>query len=65
MMGSDLEANGDEHPFLMNETVEHFSWKAVTVTVKDRETKQPKAILSGASGYVNKGDSPRSTWLAK
>ncbi|EFQ99789.1 hypothetical protein MGYG_02802 [Nannizzia gypsea CBS 118893] len=56
MMGSDLEANGDEHPFLMNETVEHFSWKSVTVNVKDRETKQPKAILSGASGYVNKGE---------
>lgn len=52
----DLEANGDEHPFLMNETVEHFSWKAVTVNVKDRETKQPKAILRDATGYVNKGD---------
>ncbi|KAF3483944.1 uncharacterized protein GIQ15_03268 [Arthroderma uncinatum] len=55
-MGSDLEANGDEHPFLMNATVDHFSWKSVTVTVKDRETKQPKAILSNASGYVNKGE---------
>ncbi|EZF76502.1 hypothetical protein H105_02142 [Trichophyton soudanense CBS 452.61] len=52
----DLEANGDEHPFLMNETVEHFSWKAVTVNVKDRETKQPKAILRDATGYVNKGE---------
>ncbi|OAL74377.1 hypothetical protein A7D00_2410 [Trichophyton violaceum] len=50
-MGLDLEANGDEHPFLMNETVEHFSWKAVTVNVKDRETKQPKAILRDATGY--------------
>ncbi|EZF25552.1 hypothetical protein H112_02130 [Trichophyton rubrum D6] len=55
-MGLDLEANGDEHPFLMNETVEHFSWKAVTVNVKDRETKQPKAILRDATGYVNKGE---------
>ncbi|EZF33721.1 hypothetical protein H101_02726 [Trichophyton interdigitale H6] len=55
-MGLDLEANGDEHPFLMNETVEHFSWKGVTVSVKDRETKQPKAILRDATGYVNKGE---------
>ncbi|KAK2865079.1 hypothetical protein FQN49_003927 [Arthroderma sp. PD_2] len=55
-MGSDLEANGDEYPFLMNDTVQHFSWKSVTVNVKDRETKQPKAILSDASGYVNKGE---------
>ncbi|DAA75866.1 TPA_exp: putative ABC transporter [Trichophyton benhamiae CBS 112371] len=55
-MGLDLEANGDEHPFLMNETVEHFSWKGVTVNVKDRETKQPKAILRDATGYVNKGE---------
>ncbi|KAM5472140.1 hypothetical protein MferCBS49748_001588 [Microsporum ferrugineum] len=55
-MVSDLEANGDEHPFLMNHTVEHFSWKSVTVSVKDRETKQPKAILSNASGYVSKGE---------
>ncbi|OAL65261.1 ABC transporter [Trichophyton rubrum] len=51
-MGLDLEANGDEHPFLMNETVEHFSWKAVTVNVKDRETKQPKAILRDATGEL-------------
>ncbi|EFE40087.1 ABC transporter, putative [Trichophyton verrucosum HKI 0517] len=55
-MGLDLEANGDEHPFLMNETVEHLSWKGVTVSVKDRETKQPKAILRDATGYVNKGE---------
>ena len=50
----DLESN-DQHAFLMNNTVQNFAWKDVTVTVKDRETKKAKVILSSTSGYVNQG----------
>lgn len=50
----DVEAN-NSHSFLTNDTVDHFSWSGVTVTVKDRETKQKKNILENSSGYVNKG----------
>lgn len=50
----DIEAN-NSHSFLINDTVDNLSWKGVTVTVKDRETKQKKNILENSSGYVNKG----------
>ncbi|KAK2743903.1 hypothetical protein FQN57_004526 [Myotisia sp. PD_48] len=55
-MAADLEANNDEYPFLKNETVDSFSWKSVTVTVNDRETKQKKKILSNVSGHAEKGE---------
>ncbi|KAK2804510.1 hypothetical protein FQN50_006585 [Emmonsiellopsis sp. PD_5] len=53
---SDLESNSSDHAFLTNETVQSFSWKGVSVTVKDRETKQPKTILDNASGHVTQGE---------
>ncbi|EEP76822.1 conserved hypothetical protein [Uncinocarpus reesii 1704] len=49
----DLESNNSEHSFLMNDTVHSFTWKGVTVNVKDRQTKQKKSILSNTSGHVN------------
>ncbi|PGH06287.1 hypothetical protein GX51_02484 [Blastomyces parvus] len=55
-MGVDVEATGGEHAFLMNETVHSFAWKGVAVTVKDRETKKPKAILEKSNGHVNPGE---------
>ncbi|OJD26749.1 hypothetical protein ACJ73_01864 [Blastomyces percursus] len=55
-MGPDIEAAGGEHAFLMNETVHSFAWKGVAVTVKDRETKQPKTILENSNGHVNPGE---------
>ena len=50
----DLESN-NRHAFLVNNAVRDFAWKDVTVTVKDRETKKAKVILSGASGHVGQG----------
>lgn len=47
-------AGGYAH--LTNETVHRFSWSDVTVTVKDRATKQPLDILSGVNGVVEAGE---------
>ncbi|KAK0650652.1 ABC transporter G family member 22 [Lasiodiplodia hormozganensis] len=41
---------------LANNTVTSYSWDNVTVTVKDRQTKSPKQILSSASGIVKAGE---------
>jgi Fe-S cluster assembly scaffold protein SufB len=40
---------------LENTTVYNFGWQNVTVTIKDRATKQPKAILEKVNGFVNAG----------
>lgn len=47
---------GAETDYLNNRSVQSFSWEAVTVTVKDRHTKQPLEILSGINGHVNAGE---------
>ncbi|PGH14543.1 hypothetical protein AJ80_05863 [Polytolypa hystricis UAMH7299] len=52
----DLESNSSEDAFLVNDTVRSFSWDKVTATVKDRETKKPKDILSNVSGHVSQGE---------
>lgn len=49
----DLEARNDAH--LMNNDVNSFAWQGITVTVKDRETKQMKAILHNIDGIVEAG----------
>ena len=49
----DLEASNDAH--LMNSDVESFAWQGITVTIKDRETKQMKAILNNIDGIVKAG----------
>lgn len=40
---------------LENTSIFNFGWQNVTVTVKDRATKQPKAILEKVDGFVNAG----------
>jgi hypothetical protein len=45
-----------DYAHLTNETVHNFSWNNVTVTVKDRATKQPLDILSGINGFVEAGE---------
>jgi hypothetical protein len=40
---------------LDNRSVRSFAWEDVTVTVKDRETKEPKKILSKVDGCVKAG----------
>lgn len=41
---------------LRNTTVHNISWSGITVTVTDRETKQPKTLLDNVQGYVEAGE---------
>lgn len=50
----DLECN-DNGNFLVNQTVHDFSWQGLTVTVKDRETKQSRDLIDDISGDVQQG----------
>jgi hypothetical protein len=50
------DAAGQDYAHLTNESVHSFSWNNITVTVKDRATKQPLDILSGVNGYVEAGE---------
>ena len=50
----DLERN-DSGDFLMNQTVQNFSWKDLTVTVKDRETKNTRDLINSISGDAQHG----------
>ncbi|KAF2269694.1 ATP-binding cassette transporter-like protein [Lojkania enalia] len=47
---------GHDYAHLTNDSVRSFSWHDVTVTVKDRQTKQPKKLLSSVSGSVQAGE---------
>ena len=51
----DLERNTGDYAHLTNSSIRSFGWEAVTVTVKDRSTKKPKAILQGINGVVKAG----------
>ncbi|OJJ31565.1 hypothetical protein ASPWEDRAFT_118735 [Aspergillus wentii DTO 134E9] len=53
--GPDLESNESNH-FLANETVKNFAWDGLTVTVKDRQTKEPRNLIDGISGSVEQGE---------
>ncbi|KAK1999922.1 ABC transporter [Colletotrichum falcatum] len=41
---------------LLNTTVQNISWNGIQVTVKDRETKQPKNIVHQVDGLVEAGE---------
>ncbi|KAI9167509.1 ABC transporter G family member [Paramyrothecium foliicola] len=54
--GADPEwGPGDEH-HLLNTSVKNITWTGVTVTVKDRETKEPRAIVGNVDGIVEAGE---------
>jgi hypothetical protein len=55
--GVDLEAGTVADTHLLNTTVKTISWKDVTVTVKDRETKEPRNIVDKVEGIVEAGSS--------
>lgn len=68
---SDKESRSDPEScatdaHLYNSTIEHLTWRGVTVTVKDRENKQPRNIVDDAFGIVRAGASipPQSADLA-
>jgi hypothetical protein len=51
----DIEQRVVDEAHLQNTTVHNFTWQGVTVTVKDRKTKQPRVILDGIDGSVKAG----------
>lgn len=51
----DIERSAAAELHLRNTTVRNISWRGVTVTVKDRETKQQKVIVDNVEGYVEAG----------
>jgi hypothetical protein len=51
----DVEKGVTDYAHLTNTTVHSFSWENVTVSVRDRKTKQPLDILSGVNGIVEAG----------
>lgn len=59
----DLERNED-HQFLMNRSVRNFSWKGLTVTVKDRQTKDARDLINDISGDVQQGANLRGDAVA-
>ena len=54
---SDIEEMvGGDYAQLTNANVRSFGWKGVTVTVKDRQTRRSKVILSDVNGIVKSGE---------
>ncbi|GAB7357619.1 hypothetical protein MBLNU459_g0118t1 [Dothideomycetes sp. NU459] len=54
---SDVEKMiGGDYAQLTNSNIRSFAWKGVTVTVKDRQSQQPKTILSDVNGIVKAGE---------
>ncbi|KAI4699372.1 hypothetical protein J4E81_004396 [Alternaria sp. BMP 2799] len=49
-------ASGTDYAHLTNDEVKSFSWEDITVTVKDRTSKQPIDLLSNVSGMVEAGE---------
>jgi hypothetical protein len=41
--------------YLLNTTVKSLTWRSVSVTVKDQETKQQKTIVDNVEGIVEAG----------
>ncbi|KAL8370363.1 hypothetical protein RB595_000645 [Gaeumannomyces hyphopodioides] len=52
----DVESRGASEEHLMNTTVQNISWKGITVTVTDRQTKQPKRLVDDLEGVVYAGE---------
>ena len=52
----DIEQNHDDVSYLKNHTVHTFSWRDVSVLVKDRATGQRLPILSSSYGHVRAGE---------
>lgn len=54
----DIERHAVAEAHLQNTTIRNITWKGVTVTVKDRDTKQLKAIVENVEGIVEAGIFP-------
>ncbi|PHH83238.1 hypothetical protein CDD82_2849 [Ophiocordyceps australis] len=53
--GCTLQGSNDEE-HLQNTSVQNITWDNVTVTVRDRRTKEPKVLLDGINGMVQAGE---------
>lgn len=51
----DLERHVTEDAHLINDSVRSFAWEGISVTVKDKKTKEPKTILTSVDGVVRPG----------
>lgn len=56
MHNIDIEKVAMAEAYLQNTTIHNISWRGISVTVKDRETKQPQAIVDNVQGYVEAGE---------
>jgi len=54
---TDVERQAHDTSYLDNSIVKNLAWSDVNVAVRDRETQQPKEILSSVSGHVVAGES--------
>lgn len=54
-----------DYAHLTNTSVHSFSWENVTVTVKDRKTKQPLEILTNINGVIEAGTYPLLKYKGK
>ena len=48
---------------LQNTTVKDFAWRDITVTVKDKKTKESKVLLKGVNGVIKAGTAYPSDYL--
>jgi hypothetical protein len=51
----DVEKGSGDYTHLTNTAIQSFGFEGITVTVKDRQTKEPKRILSSVNGIVHAG----------
>jgi hypothetical protein len=58
MIDIDVEQSAAAKDHFRNTTVHNISWEGITVTVKDRETKQPKTLVHNVNGMVEAGPYP-------
>ncbi|RDA92394.1 hypothetical protein CP533_4712 [Ophiocordyceps camponoti-saundersi (nom. inval.)] len=52
----DADSSPAPEKALLNTSISNISWQGISVTVKDRKTKQPKTILDNVDGIVKAGE---------
>ena len=50
-----VDAENAESAVFYNSTISEFSWRDVSLTVKDRKTKKPKPLIQNLNGEVHGG----------
>ena len=53
--GIDVEELAEAEAHLRNTTVQNITWRDVSVTVRDRVTKEPKLIVDNVEGAAEAG----------